>query len=203
MLGYDVPAWAAATTRSEKDDAMRLFTGKGDQGDTDLLGARVGKDDPRIDLLGELDETTSAIGLARALATTDEAKSWLIEAQRDLYRIMAELAFTDELRPASYALGADRVAWLEARTDELSAAIELPREFVLPGGSPGSGAMDLARAVARRAERAAVGQTTEGGVNQEILRYLNRLSSLLFMLARAEDAAAHQAPLPAKAKKSG
>lgn len=204
VLGYDVPAQTAATTRSRKDHAMRLFTGKGDRGETDLLGARVGKDDPRVDLLGELDETTSAIGLARALATTDESKAWLIEVQRDLYRIMAELAFTDELRPPSFALGADRVEWLEARTDELSAAIELPREFVLPGGSPGSGAMDLARAVARRAERAAVGQATAGGgVNQEILRYLNRLSSLLFMLARAEDAAASQAPLPAKTQKTG
>jgi cob(I)alamin adenosyltransferase len=178
---------------------MRLFTGKGDQGETDLLGARVGKDDPRIDLIGELDETTSAIGLARALAATSEGQTWLIEVQRDLYRIMAELAFTDELRPASYVLDADRVEWLEQRTDDLSARIELPREFVLPGGSPASGAMDLARAVARRAERAAVSQATTGdGINPQILRYLNRLSSLLFMLARAEDAAQKQAPLRAK-----
>ena len=178
---------------------MRLFTGKGDQGDTDLLGARVRKDDPRIDVIGELDETTSAIGLARAMAVAEPGQSWLIDVQRDLYRIMAELAFTDEIRPDSFSLGVERVKWLEARTDELSARFELPREFVLPGGTPASGAMDLARAVARRAERAAVGLANSGTIaNPQIVRYLNRLSSLLFMLARAEDAAVHQDPLRAK-----
>jgi cob(I)alamin adenosyltransferase len=178
---------------------MRLFTGKGDQGDTDLLGARVGKDDSRIDLIGELDETTSAIGLARAMAATGQARVWLIDVQRDLYRIMAELAFTDDIRPEAFALNADRVEWLEQRTDELSAAIELPREFVLPGGTASGGAMDLARAVSRRAERAAVRESNAGAeINRQILRYLNRLSSLLFMLARAEDAEQHERPLPAK-----
>ena len=180
---------------------MRLFTGKGDQGDTDLLGARVAKNDPRIDLIGELDETTSAIGLARAMAASEPGRVWLIDVQRDLYRIMAELAFTDDLRPADYTFGADRVDWLEVRTDELSSQIELPREFVLPGGTVPGGAMDLARAISRRAERAAVGLASAGIVtNPEILRYLNRLSSLLFMLARAEDAAQHQEPLRAKTR---
>ena len=173
---------------------MRLFTAKGDRGDTDLLGARVGKDDPRIHLIGELDETTSSIGFARAVAQTEAGKNWLIEVQRDLYRIMAELAFTDELRPATYTLGSDRVEWLGERTDELSGRIALPREFVLPGGTIAGAAMDVARAVSRRAERAAVGVAANG----EILRYLNRLSSLLFMLARAEDAEQHQTPLRAK-----
>jgi cob(I)alamin adenosyltransferase len=180
---------------------MRLFTGKGDKGNTDLLGARVGKNDPRIDLIGELDETTSAIGLARAMAASEAGQAWLIDVQRDLYKIMAELAFTDDIRPAGYAFSSDRVEWLEARTDELSAQIELPREFVLPGGTVAGGAMDLARAVSRRAERAAVGLASAGVIaNPEILRYLNRLSSLLFMLARAEDAAQHQTPLRAKTR---
>lgn len=178
---------------------MRLYTGKGDAGDTDLLGARVGKDDSRIELLGELDEATSAIGLARAMSRTEQGQTWLIDVQRDLYRIMAELAFTDDLRPAGYELAAERVDWLAARTDELSAAIELPRAFILPGGTASGGAMDLARAVARRSERAAVREAKHGaGLNEQIVRYLNRLSSLLFMLARAEDAAQHEAPLPAK-----
>jgi len=180
---------------------MRLFTGKGDQGDTDLLGARVGKDDPRIDLIGELDETTSAIGLARAMAAAESGQTWLIDVQRDLYRIMAELAFTDEIRPDSFSLGVDRIEWLETRTDELSARIDLPREFVLPGGTPASGAMDLARAVSRRAERAAVGLANAGMIaNPQIVRYLNRLSSLLFMLARAEDLEQDQTPLRAKSR---
>ena len=79
---------------------VRFYTGPGDDGTTDLLGARVAKDDPRIDALGSLDEATSAIGLARSLAAEDRVREDLVAVQRDLYQIMAELAFTPELRPA-------------------------------------------------------------------------------------------------------
>src|ERR687891_674712 len=104
----------------------RLYTGRGDNGDTDLLGERVAKDDPRIDLLGALDEVSSAAGLGRALATSKRTKDLIADAQRDLYRIMAELAFTDELRPAEYHLAAERVTWLETTTDSLTAELNLP-----------------------------------------------------------------------------
>lgn len=182
---------------------MRLFTGKGDGGETDLLGGRVGKDDPRIELIGALDETTSSIGLARATARTGRTKDWLLEAQRDLYRIMAELAFTDEIRPKDYALGHDRVLHLETQTDQLSAEIELPRHFIVPGDSMPGAALDVARTVVRRAERQAVALAHSGQtLNAEILRYLNRLSSLLFMLARAEDREAGVTPLPAKERRA-
>src|SRR5215211_8791822 len=100
---------------------MKLYTGKGDAGQTDLLGERVEKDDPRIDLIGELDEATSAIGFGRALSTESRLQDWLIDTQRDLYKIMAELAFTEELRPERYALGEERVTWLETVTDRMSA----------------------------------------------------------------------------------
>lgn len=178
---------------------MRLYTGHGDDGSTDLLGERVRKDDPRIELIGTLDETTSAIGLARALAAAAEVDATAVEAQRDLYRIMAELAFTDELRPASYALPADRVEWIGATTDALTDRLELPRQFIVPGDTPGGAAFDVARATARRAERLAVALRGEGHLqNGEILRYLNRLSSLLFALARTVDAASGRSPIKAK-----
>jgi cob(I)alamin adenosyltransferase len=167
---------------------MRLFTGKGDTGSTDLLGERVGKDDPRIGLIGALDEVTSFIGFARALSGLERSNAWAIEVQRDLYQIMAELAFVDDLRPDAYVLKAERVERLEAMTDQLSEEIELPRQFILPGETPSGGAFDVARAVARRAERDAVTLVAAGhALNPEIVRYLNRLSSLLFMLARAEE----------------
>lgn len=178
---------------------MRIYTAKGDQGSTDLLGERVGKDDPRIDLLGALDEATSSIGLGRAHATIAPWREHLIEAQRDLYRIMAELAFTDDLRPDAYRLPAERVAWLEAAIAEVEASVTLPPQFVLPGDTVPGAALDVARAVVRRAERLAVALQRAGQVpNPEILRYLNRLSTLLFIVARAEDLAETGGPRLAK-----
>jgi len=169
---------------------MKMYTARGDQGQTDLLGERVGKDDPRIDLLGDLDETTSAIGLGRAHAMQDQTREALLTAQRDLYQIMAELAFTDATRPDAYRFPAERVAWLEEQTDAIAASVTLPREFVVPGDTVPGAALDVARTVARRAERVAVHLDGQGRIpNPEILRYLNRLSSLLFILARAEDIA--------------
>lgn len=181
---------------------MRLFTGKGDQGQTDLLGDRVAKDDPRIELIGTLDEATSFIGFARALATNERANAWSIEVQRDLYQIMAELAFVDELRPDAYVLKPGRVTRLEELTDTLSAEIELPRQFIVPGETVAGGAYDVARTVVRRAERAAVALASSGyALNAEIVRYLNRLSSLLFMLARLTEA--NQGISAPKAKSGG
>jgi cob(I)alamin adenosyltransferase len=178
---------------------MKLYTGKGDSGQTDLLGDRIGKDDPRIELLGELDEATSAIGLARSLAPDEAIAADLIDIQRDLYRIMAELAFTDELRPERFTFDADRVAWLEAATDQLSTQVELRPEFILPGGSTPSAALDLARTVVRRAERRAVGTSVPAGDDrQRILGYLNRLSSYLFVAARFVEQAAGVKARPAR-----
>ena len=167
---------------------MRIYTARGDTGQTDLLGERVEKDDPRIDAIGTLDETTSSIGFGRALAQVPATNDRLKTVQRDLYQIMAELAFTDETRPDSLRFTADRTAWLEAELEVLSTEIELPREFVLPGETGSGAALDIARTVSRRAERQAVSLTRLEVIgNPEIVRYLNRLSSLLFMLARAED----------------
>jgi cob(I)alamin adenosyltransferase len=180
---------------------VRLYTGRGDDGTTDLLGARVAKDDARIDALGTLDEATSAIGLGRSMSTNDILGDDLVAVQRDLYQIMAELAFTPELRPASYEFAQDRVEWLGAETDALTAQVELPREFILPGESAPGAALDVARAVTRRAERQVVALSHAGHqVNPTILGYLNRLSSLLFIAARIEDRAAGSDLRRAKAR---
>ncbi len=181
---------------------MRLFSGKGDQGTTDLLGERVAKDDQRIAALGALDETSSALGLGRALATSERTKETLVEVQRDLYQVMAELAFTDDLRPAGLALGEGRVVRLEEATDALGAEVALPPAFILPGDSVAGAALDVARATARRAEREAVALANAGHLpNPQVLRYLNRLSSLLFILARFEDREAGVTPLHAKERR--
>ncbi len=180
---------------------MRLYTGKGDTGTTDLLGGRVGKDDARIAALGALDEATSAIGLARAHAAADRTRELLVETQRDLYRLMAALAFTDELRPAGYALDEGRVRWLGETTDAMSAEVDLPPAFILPGDSVPGAALDVARAVVRRAEREVVVLANAGHRGDpQAVPYLNRLSSLLFVLARFEDRAAGATPLRAKTK---
>jgi cob(I)alamin adenosyltransferase len=168
---------------------------------TDLLGARVAKDDPRIDALGSLDEATSAIGLARAIATDGRVREDLVAVQRDLYQIMAELAFTPELRPAAYEFAQSRVDWLGAETDALAAGVELPREFILPGESVPGAALDVARSVTRRGERDLVALGHAGHqLSSTILAYLNRLSSLLFVAARIEDRAAGSDPMRAKAR---
>ncbi len=180
---------------------MRLYTARGDQGQTDLLGERVTKDDPRIEVLGALDEATAAIGMARSLAVAERTGPLLIEVQRDLYRIMAEIAFVPEVRPEAFTFAPERVAWLETETDQITAEITLPREFILPGATVSGAALDVARTVVRRGERNLVTVASTGFVaNPELVRYLNRLSSLLFALARLEDAA--QGADPPRAKTS-
>jgi cob(I)alamin adenosyltransferase len=178
---------------------MRFYSGKGDQGTTDLLGDRVSKNDPIVELLGALDEASSGIGLGRATAMSCRLSGWLIEFQRDLYQVMAEIAFTDEIRPSAYRLSEVDTARLEAATDALGAEIVLPPHFILPGDTHAGATLDLARTVVRRAERRAV-DLLEGGrlSNAEIVRYLNRLSSFLFIAARYEDHLAGVTPTKAK-----
>lgn len=167
----------------------RLYTRRGDLGETDLLGERVAKDDPRIDLIGELDETTSLLGLARSMTTSSRATAILIDLQRDLYRVMADLAFVTDTRPPGYETNKEWVERIETLTDQLTSEVELPRQFVLPGETQASAALDVARAVVRRAERQAVHLFRANVVtNEQIVAYLNRLSSLLFVLARLVEA---------------
>lgn len=197
-LGQTPALWALG--QRQEGTRMRLFTGKGDRGETDLLGGeRVDKHDPRVIVLGALDEVTSAIGLGRALAASDRSKELLVEVQRDLYRLMAGLAFAGTVRPAGYGLGPDRVVRLEAMVDEVGREVEILPQFILTGASAPGAALDVARAVTRRAEREAVALARTGRLDDpQALRYLNRLSSFLFALARFEDSEAGVSPLRAK-----
>jgi cob(I)alamin adenosyltransferase len=165
------------------------YTGTGDAGDTGLLGPeRVAKDSPRIEALGELDEAMAAIGVARAQLRRPESRPLLLSAQRGLSLLMAEVACP---RPEALArrIDADAVAGVEAAIAALSAHVARQTTFILPGDTPGGAALDLARAVVRRAERRVVHlRRQQLTTNLHLLHYLNRLSSLLYLLARADDA---------------
>ncbi len=180
-----------------------FYTRKGDEGYTDLLGDRVPKFHLRPETYGTIDEATSFIGLARAMASSQRTKEILVEVQRDLYLMMAELAFAPDMKQKRYHVTGEQVKRLENETDKLSDEIQLPPHFVLPGDTVPGGALDVARAVVRRAERLAVRLSHQGEVeNPEVLAYLNRLSSLLFILARFEDREAGVESTPAKSEKS-
>jgi cob(I)alamin adenosyltransferase len=170
-------------------DKTILYTRTGDEGYTSLLGQeKVPKYDLRPEAYGTVDEATSFMGLVRADETASERTKWLIlEAQRDLWVLMGELAAAPDAQ-LPRRVTVERVAWLEAETDKLSPEIPPLKQFVLPGDTPVSAQLDVARTIVRRAERCAVRLLHEGHLeNGEVVRYLNRLSSLLFALARYEE----------------
>lgn len=174
---------------------VKIYTRQGDSGQTGLLyGGRVSKADPRCEAYGTTDEANSALGLARALSHDPKVKGILMQIQRELFTVGAELATAREeyenLRRHFSVVTPQMVERLEHTIDELDEAVHLPRSFVIPGASAASAALDLGRTVLRRAERRAV-ELQEAGLllNPEVLRYLNRLSDLIFMLARYEDRA--------------
>jgi len=171
---------------------MSFYTSKGDDGTTNLLGeGRVTKYHARIEAVGTLDESSAALGLARAQCLDPRSGPILLEAQRDLYKLMAEVAATPENAAKFRFIDAARVKWLEEQTDTLSTLVEMPKEFILPGDSVAGAALSLARAVVRRAERRVVELHDEQEViNPDLQRYLNRLSSLCFVLELLENKAA-------------
>ncbi len=165
----------------------RLWTGKGDDGTSGLyFGGRESKTSARFDALGTIDEAQAAIGVARSeVEPGSELDGMLIAVERDLWVLMAEVA-TDEgnrakLEPGASLVTPGMVASVEATIEAVAGRFELPTEFVVPGQDPSSALLDLARAVVRRAERAAVQVAVEGS---SVIPYLNRLSSLLWTLAR-------------------
>ncbi len=172
---------------------MSIVTRGGDGGETQLLyGGRVPKDDLRTEAYGTLDEAIAAMGLARALTADPALAAELLELEREAFTVGAELATARDARDRLLAhfptLGPDATDRLEAAVHALEASHPLPRGFVLPGGTPAAAALDLARGLVRRAERRAVAVARAGELgNPEVLRYLNRLSDLLFMLARVEE----------------
>ena len=176
-----------------------FYTGRGDAGYTDLLGARVPKFDPRTELIGTLDESTSQIGVARATAASNRTRASLEAVQRDLYKMMAELAFVSDELAARYRTTEADLERIGRRTNELADEAPLARDFILPGDSLPGATLDVARTVVRRAERIAARLHHDGVLtNEHVLAYLNRLSSLLFVLGRHEDQVAGVQPKIAK-----
>ena len=159
-----------------------VSTGRGDDGTTTLLGSgRMGKGDPRIVVLGDVDEASSFLGLARAEAEGDIGEL-LLELQRLLYRVMGDVAMPKE----ENVVGAEDLAFVDRALDEWRGRTEIPKEFVVPGESRLGAQLDVARTVIRRAERSlvAAGYAEE---HPQALRVVNRLSDLLFVVARNAD----------------
>ena len=174
---------------------MKIYTKTGDDGETGLFGGgRISKDSVRVAAYGEVDEVNAALGLARALDPQEFADALLQRIQRDLFTTGAELATPDpdKLRKALARSGAaiaeSDVTALEDAIDSHESRLEPLKNFILPGGTPKAAALHLARTVCRRAERAVVGLARHEQVSPAIVRYLNRLSDLLFVLARAANA---------------
>ena len=172
---------------------MKIYTKSGDEGQTGLLfGGRVSKADIRTEAYGSTDHAVSAIGLARALSDDERVKDILLQVQREMFMIGAELATDNSNRhhllQRFKIVSQDNVARLETLIDQLNAEVQLPPKFIIPGASPASAALDVARTQTRSAERRVVElQNRDMLPNRQILIYINRLSDLLFMLARYQD----------------
>jgi cob(I)alamin adenosyltransferase len=177
------------TTGPTRKKRMLDLAGGGDDGTTGLLGGgRAAKDDPRIEAYGTVDEASSAIGLAKSLSTHARVRAICEELQRGLYALGAELATNPSSKTSFSTTTSRSVKRLEEVMAELERSVTMPDGFILPGSTPASAAMDLARAVTRRAERRCLALERQGGFdNPEVGRWLNRLSLLLFVLARYEE----------------
>ena len=177
---------------------MRIYTRAGDDGTTGLfLGGRVSKADALMSACGDIDEAVAVLGVARAAIEDPALAEEVLGRQRDLFVVAADLATNpahrDRLQPGVSLVTGPMVAHLEQAIDERVALRPLRPVFLVPGANAASAHLDHARAVVRRAERAVVGLRDAGAVvTEECLRYLNRLSDLLFVLAR--DAAGEPEP---------
>ena len=167
----------------------RIYTRTGDDGTTGLVdGSRRSKADPRLNVVGSVDEVNAAIGMARLHASPATAVA-LGRVQNDLFDLEADLATPDGIEGALRIVPA-QVDWLEARIDAATAELAPLTSFILPAGTPAATALHLARTITRRAERDAVAAVAAGDpLSADALRYLNRLSDYLFVLARVENAA--------------
>ncbi|HUG46854.1 MAG TPA: cob(I)yrinic acid a,c-diamide adenosyltransferase [Candidatus Limnocylindria bacterium] len=184
-----------------------VATGRGDDGTTGLLyGGRVGKDDPRAEAYGSVDEAVAALGLARAeleAAGLSESAASVLRWQRELFVVGAELATNPEARDRLVdgvtRVSEEMLAGVEAELARWEAAIEMPREFVVPGETRASAALELARTILRRAERRVIALRHAGlPVGEWLVPYLNRLADLAWVLARAAEQAEQRSATPAR-----
>jgi cob(I)alamin adenosyltransferase len=169
----------------------KWYTRTGDDGYTGVLGPeRVPKYAERPDAYGTVDEASAFLGLARAQIRDERQRQLLLVIQRDLYKLMGDLATLPETATRPPWLGVERLDWLEQTTNQLGNEVKMPPAFIIPGDSIGGADLDVARTVVRRAERLVAKLTHNGELrNDTPLKYLNRLSSLLFVMGRSEDRA--------------
>jgi cob(I)alamin adenosyltransferase len=169
---------------------VKIYTKTGDRGETSLMGGgRVPKDDIRVGAYGDVDETCAAIGVVRATEEGGAGDALLAAIQQDLFSIGGALATPEperlkEAQRSKLKVPAERITALEQAIDEADLELAPLKAFVLPGGTPRAAALHLARTVCRRAERSVVALSRVEHVPDEIVVYLNRLSDLLFTLAR-------------------
>jgi cob(I)alamin adenosyltransferase len=172
----------------------RIYTRGGDAGETSLGdGTRVPKSDARIEAYGTVDELGALLGVVRTHELPDGFDAWLGRIQNDLFDLGADLAVPEQERSARRSEGersrlrieSAQVTWLEQRCDEVNDRLAPLRSFVLSGGTPAAAGLHLARTVARRAEREMVRLAADETINPQAIAYINRLSDLLFILARA------------------
>jgi cob(I)alamin adenosyltransferase len=167
----------------------RIYTRAGDAGETSLGdGSRVPKTNPRIEAYGAVDELNSVLGLVLSGDVPDEFRPWLEQVQNDLFDVGADLSVPLEDERERLRVTTEQVERLEELCDLVNERLEPLKSFILPGGTEAAARLHVARSVCRRAERLAVDLAGKGSVNPAALAYLNRLSDLLFILARAANA---------------
>jgi cob(I)alamin adenosyltransferase len=180
--------WAPGTLTHMTVNLTRIYTRLGDDGSTHLGDmSRVPKTHPRVEAYGTVDELNAQIGVVLAShELPGEWRDWLGRIQNDLFDVGADVSVPPGGERERLRVVPEQTAWLEERCDEVNATLEPLRSFVLPGGTPTAAQLHVCRTVCRRAERRAL--EVEDELNHEVVRYLNRLSDLLFILARAANA---------------
>ncbi len=167
---------------------MKIYTKSGDAGETSLFGGqRVSKGSLRIESYGTVDELNSAIGLARGHGLSELNEHIAVQCQNDLFILGADLATPPHRKSKIDRIGESHYKGLETFIDELDTKLEPLKFFILPAGSPAAASLHLARTICRRAERIVIRASTQEEISEEIVIYLNRLSDLLFTMARYEN----------------
>jgi cob(I)alamin adenosyltransferase len=178
---------------------MKIYTKTGDAGDTGLFGGpRVAKDAPRIEAYGAVDELNSVVGMVRAQGVERSLDELLARIQNELFNLGAQLATPNPAAHQTALIGGTQIGSLEAAIDHYESGLDPLKQFILPGGTPAAAALHFARTVCRRAERRLVTLVNQSAepIAGELLIYLNRLSDLLFVLARAVNREAGCADVP-------
>ncbi|MEX0936521.1 MAG: cob(I)yrinic acid a,c-diamide adenosyltransferase [Pirellulales bacterium] len=170
---------------------MKIYTRTGDSGETGLFGGpRVSKSAARIEAYGTVDELNAALGVVRAGQLTDPSDAYLARVQHELFDVGAELATPDPIAKGTNKVGRDHVAQMEHQIDRMEKDLPPLRSFILPGGCRAAALLHVARCVCRRAERRMVTLSGEEAVSGDLIAYVNRLSDLLFVMARFENQSA-------------